>query len=255
MAVMAIFRIDKYLADMCGKTRSEVKAIIKMGRVSVDGVIVKAPDIKINTQVNAVCMDGIRVSYVDFEYFMLNKPKGVVSATQDKKDKTVLELIDEHIRNDLFPVGRLDKDTEGLLLITNDGMMAHNLLSPKKHVDKVYYVECDAHITDEMIKGFETGVELADGTITKPALLKVLDRNSDVPLCPLHQMPDSFSRAQITIHEGKFHQIKRMFEAFGMNVVYLKRLSMGNLVLDENLPCGSYRRLYENEIAMLKELV
>lgn len=252
---MALFRIDKYLCDMGIGTRSEVKNYIKKGRVSVDGSVVKASDLKIDTEKNTVTFDGNNISYVTVEYFMLNKPQGVISATEDKKDKTVIDLIADKNRKDLFPVGRLDKDTEGLLLITNDGMLAHNLLSPKKHVDKVYYVECDGVVTSEMVTAFKDGVVLEDESITKPAVLEILDIDEVIPLCPNHNLLDGYSRAKVTIREGKFHQIKRMFEAFGMNVVYLKRLSVGSLILDENLKCGEYRTLTDKEIADLKEFV
>lgn len=170
---------------------------------------------------------------------MLNKPQGVVSATEDKRDKTVLDLIVSKKRKDLFPVGRLDKDTEGLLLITNDGELAHNLLSPKKHVDKTYYVELAKPVTDTTLAALEQGVDIGEESLTLPAKTAALsaDRKS----------------LQLTIREGKFHQVKRMFHAVENEVVFLKRLSMGSLSLDETLKPGEYRVLTEEEIARLKE--
>ena len=169
---------------------------------------------------------------------MLNKPSGVVSATTDSKDKTVLDLIDNKKRKDLFPVGRLDKDTEGLLLITNDGEMAHRLLSPKKHVDKVYYAKIEGVVTEEDQKAFAEGVSLGSGEKAKPADLEIL-------------VSDEISEIRLTIQEGKFHQVKRMFESVNKKVIYLKRLSMGSLILDETLKLGEYRKLTEEEIRTL----
>ena len=190
-----------------------------------------------------VAVDGQVIAFSSTEYFMLNKPAGVITATLDKKAKTVLDLLDERTRNDLFPVGRLDKDTEGLLLITNDGDLAHRLLAPKKHVDKVYYADIRGVVTDEHVRQFASGLTLSDGTAVMPGELVVLDVDSTAKT----------SRIRLTIHEGKFHQVKRMFEAVGTEVTYLKRLSMGPLSLDENLLPGEYRRLTDEEINMLKE--
>jgi len=171
---------------------------------------------------------------------MLNKPQGVISATSDSKSKTVIELLGDKARKDLFPVGRLDKDTEGLLLITNDGDLAHGLLSPKKHVDKVYYVRVAGRLTDEDKTAFREGIDIGDDTPTLPADLSVLESGE-------------ISEAQVCIREGRYHQIKRMFEALGKKVIYLKRLSMGPLILDKDLPCGSFRELTEQEISLLKK--
>lgn len=236
-------RLDKFLVEMSVASRSTIKDMAKKGRIAVNGNIVKATDLKIDEDVDTVSVDGQVIAFSNMEYFMLNKPAGVITATLDKKAKTVLDLIDERTRNDLFPVGRLDKDTEGLLLITNDGDLAHRLLAPKKHVDKVYYADIDGIVTDEHVRRFAEGLTLLDGTPVMPGELTVLetDTNADT------------SKIQLTIHEGKFHQVKRMFEAVGCSVTYLKRLSMGSLMLDDALKPGEYRRLTDEEINMLKE--
>ena len=232
-------RLDKYLADMQYGTRSQIKEMIRKGRVTVDGAVVKGADCKVILGSNVITVDGACVSYAEFEYYMLNKPAGVVSATEDNVSRTVIDCIKDRQRKDLFPVGRLDKDTEGLLLITNDGQLAHALLSPKKHVDKTYYAEIDGAFDKEMKRKLEEGVSLGD-FVTMPAVIKVLENGQDL------------SRIEITIREGKFHQVKRMFEAVGRNVTYLKRLSMGPLVLDKSLSPGNYRVLTEAELNELK---
>lgn len=236
---MGKIRLDKYLADMGLGTRTEVKKDIKKGRISVNGEIIKSPEYKIDTQTDAVLADGKEIAYEELIYYMLNKPQGVVSATEDRRDKTVLDLISEKKRKDLFPVGRLDKDTEGLLLITNDGELVHNLLAPKKHVDKKYFVRLKAPLSEENRKRLEEGVDIGEDKLTLPAQVFVLNEERD--------------EAEIIIREGKFHQIKRMFHAVGNEVVFLKRLSMGSLVLDEALLPGEYRLLTPQEIERLKE--
>lgn len=233
-----MMRLDKYLADMGIGTRTEVKKLIRQGKIAVDGAIVKSPEAKIDVDKNQVTCGGEPVSYETFEYYMLNKPAGVVSATTDTKDKTVIDLIETKKRKDLFPVGRLDKDTEGLLLITNDGELAHRLLSPKKHVDKVYYAKVEGIVTQEDKRAFAEGVSLGGGEMAKPAGLEIL-------------VSDEISEIRLTIQEGKFHQVKRMFESVGKKVIYLKRLSMGTLVLDENLALGEYRTLTKEELEAL----
>ena len=233
-----MIRLDKYLADMSIGTRTEVKKLIRQGKVAVDGLIVKNPDIKVDTDTQNVTCNGIAVTYETYEYYMLNKPAGVISATSDKTEKTVLDLIDSKKRKDLFPVGRLDKDTEGLLLITNDGELAHRLLSPKKHVDKLYYARVEGTVGMEDIDAFAKGLDIGEGEYTKPAKLIVL--KSDV-----------ISEIELSIQEGKFHQVKRMFEAVGKKVIYLKRLEMGTLRLDEGLALGEYRPLTQKEIEEL----
>lgn len=233
-----MIRLDKYLADMGMGTRSEIKKAIRQGKVEVDGIVVKVPETKIREMEQKVSFEEQLVSYVSFEYYMLHKPAGVISATSDAKEKTVLDLIESKMRKDLFPVGRLDKDTEGLLLITNDGELAHRLLAPKKHVDKVYYAKVEGIVTHEDVERFAEGLDIGDGEQTRPARLEVL-------------VSDVVSEIHLTIQEGKFHQVKRMFEAVGKKVIYLKRLSMGSLVLDEQLKPGEYRMLTKEELEKL----
>lgn len=232
-------RLDKYLADMGIGARSEIKTWIRKGRVTLNGEICTKPECKVNTSSDEVLFDEAKVGYVDYCYIMLHKPVGVVSATQDNVSETVLDLITDKQRKDLFPVGRLDKDTEGLLLITNDGELAHRLLSPKKHVDKVYYAKVAGRVSEEDVRVFEEGVDIGEESITLPAKLRILE-TADI------------SEIELTIQEGKFHQVKRMFEAVGKEVLYLKRLSMGSLVLDPELKPGEYRDLTEAELALLK---
>ncbi len=232
-------RLDKYLADMGIGTRSEVKEYVRKGRVKVDGNIVKKSDLKLDALSSEVCFDNVRLEYESFDYFMLNKPAGVVSATTDNHCTTVVELIESSKKKNLFPVGRLDKDTEGLLLITDDGELAHRLLSPKKHVPKTYYARIKGRVTGEDIAIFDKGIKLEEEFTTLPARLDVLQTGE-------------VSEIEITIYEGKFHQIKRMFEAVGKEVVYLKRLSMGELKLDETLEPGKYRKLTQAELNKLK---
>lgn len=234
-------RLDKFLADMGTGTRSQIKEAIRRGRVSVNGLPVKKPELQV-TDADQIEFDGKEISYSSMEYYMLYKPAGVLSATRDKKASTVLDLIEDKKRKDLFPVGRLDKDTEGLLLITNDGELAHRLLSPKHHVSKVYFARVDGMITEDMVKQFAKGIEIDEEFTALPAQMKVL------------QAGEYESEAELTIYEGKFHQVKRMFEAVGLTVTYLKRLSMGSLILDESLGKGGYRLLTEQELKDLLEL-
>ena len=228
-------RLDKYLADMHVGTRSEVKEQIRKGRVQVNGSVVKDPGLGVSAE-DCVEADGVQIGYQEHFYYMLNKPAGILTATEDRKQPTVLDLFPENLRKNLAPVGRLDKDTVGLLLITDDGALAHRLLAPKSHVDKVYLAGTDLPVTDEDVKRFAGGMILADGTQLMPAGLEILS-------------PD---RSRVTIHEGKFHQIKGMFEACGKKVVYLKRLSMGTLTLDPTLPEGEWRELTKEEVRMLR---
>lgn len=231
-------RLDKLLADMGYGTRSEIKKEIAKGGVTVNGTVMKKPEAKIDTERDIVCIKGEKAVYARYEYFMLNKPAGVVSATMDRRERTVLDLIEDKKRDNLFPVGRLDKDTEGLLLITNNGELAHQLLSPKKHVDKVYFARVRGTVTEEDIKMFSEGLDIGDEKKTLPAQLSILSSGE-------------ISETRITIREGRFHQIKRMFAAVGKEVVYLKRLGMGTLTLDESLAPGEYRRLTEEEVTGL----
>lgn len=238
---MSLIRLDKYLADMQIGTRSLVKEYIKKGRIKVNNNIIMSPNEKVDLNTDTILFDGVEVSYDEYEYYMLNKPNGVLSATMDKKAQTVLDLIDQKKRKDLFPVGRLDKDTEGLLLITNDGELAHKLLSPKKHVDKVYYAKVAGKVLPEHITLFKEGVYIEREIKTMPADLVILKSGIE-------------SECELTIHEGKFHQVKRMFESIGTEVTYLKRLSMGNLLLDKDLAPGEYRKLTTNELDGLKNI-
>lgn len=236
--VMAQLRLDKYLADMGIGTRSQIKEAAKKGRIQVNGQTEKKTDRKITPGDDQVIMDGQVIGYVHTEYYMLNKPQGVVSATEDRKYQTVVDLIADRQRKDLFPVGRLDIDTEGLLLITNDGELAHRLLSPKKHVDKVYYAKVQGKVDESDVKAFADGVDIGDDTPAKSADLRILKSGEE-------------SEIELTITEGRFHQVKRMFHAVGKEVIYLKRLSMGSLVLDKTLTKGEYRSLTEEEIKKL----
>ena len=238
---MATLRLDKFLADMQVGTRSQVKDYIKKNRIRVNGKLVSSAELKVDTTDCEVMFDGKRVAYTQTEYYMLNKPAGVLSATMDKKAETVLDLIVDKSRKDLFPVGRLDRDTEGLLLITNDGALAHNLLSPKKHVDKKYFARVSGPIADRFIEEFAKGLRIDEDFTAMPAVLEILGYNSE----------NDMTEVYITIREGKFHQIKRMFEAIGSEVLFLKRLSMGPLVLDKELAAGEYRKLTDEEIEML----
>ena len=234
-------RLDKILANMGYGSRKDVKKLIKEGRVEVNNKIVKKNDFKIDPNNERISVDGDEILYRKYIYLMVNKPKDVVSSTDDPISRTVLDLLDdEYLIFNPFPAGRLDKDTEGLLLLTNDGKLAHELLSPKKGVDKTYYVEVEGFIEESYIGKFNEGIILDDGYKTLPAKLEILE-------------PNIFSKALLTIKEGKFHQVKRMFKAFNMEVVYLRRISIGSLNLDENLNLGEYRELTEKEIQLLKE--
>lgn len=233
-------RLDKFLADAKVGSRSEVKEYIKKGRIRINDEIARKAETKIDTEKDQVCFDQERVWQKGFVYYMLNKPKGVVSATTDNLDKTVVELLrKEKYWEELFPVGRLDKDTEGLLLLTNDGVLAHNLLSPKKHVDKVYYALIKGFVTEEDVASFKEGLDIGEKKNTMPSDLHILKSGE-------------ISEIEVTICEGKFHQVKRMFQAVSKEVMYLKRISMGKLELDKTLQPGEYRPLTEEEIALLK---
>ncbi|MGL4912750.1 MAG: pseudouridine synthase [Romboutsia sp.] len=234
-------RIDKVLSTIGCGSRAEIKRYCKYGIISVNGDVVSNPGLQVDPENDEIMFEGKVVHYREFVYLMLNKPDGYISATFDKFDPIVLDLIDaEYLIYEPFPVGRLDKDTEGLLVITNDGKLSHRVLSPKKHVPKTYYAKIDGLVTEEDIKAFEKGVTLDDGYETMPAQLNIL-------------VSGETSEIELTIHEGKFHQVKRMFESVGKKVVYLKRLSMGKLKLDESLALGEYRELTEEEIKQMEE--
>lgn len=236
-------RLDKFLCDMQLGTRSQVKESVKKGLVSVNGMLVKNPDFKLDETMDTVTYMGKVLTYQNLYYYMLHKPAGVVTATRDNHEPTVMSLLPDACGKDLFPVGRLDKDTEGLLLITNDGELSHNLLSPRKHVAKTYYAECTGTLTLDEMKLLENGVDIGDGQLTQPAKVRLISQS------------DGSYTMELTITEGRFHQVKRMVQAVGGSVTYLKRLSMGTLSLDADLPKGAYRQLTEQEIAGLKQLI
>lgn len=238
-------RLDKFLADMGKGTRSQIREAVRRGRVQINGETVKKPETKVKTPGDRIVLDGTEVSYVTMEYYMLNKPQGVVSATEDRKFQTVLDLIEGKSRKDLFPVGRLDVDTEGLLFITNDGALAHKLLAPKKHVDKIYWALCRGRVPDTAVKEFAEGILLPDGLNCLPAVLEIIS---------VSQGEEPVSEVRLTIREGKFHQVKRMMEAVGCPVIALKRLAMGPLILDEALKPGQYRPLTKQELEQLNKL-
>ncbi|KEH89714.1 pseudouridine synthase [Clostridium novyi] len=236
-------RLDKVLSNLGYGSRKEIKAFVKKGEIEVDGKVVKDNGMKVDPNKSIIKVNGEEINYRKYIYIMMNKPAGVVSATFDNYDETVIDLLDyEYTVFDPFPVGRLDKDTEGLLLITNDGELNHRLTSPKWHVDKTYYAEIDKMVDEKDVEKFKKGITLDDGYKCLPAKLEIL--SSD----------ENGSEVNITIQEGKFHQVKRMFEARGKNVVYLKRLTMGNISLDEELDEGTYRELTEEEIEILKSI-
>lgn len=247
-------RLDKFLADARAGTRSEVKKLIQKGKVQINGQTVKKPEQKVE-ETDLVTLDGEVISAApEFVYYLLHKPAGYVSATEDKRDKTVMELIPSD-RKGLFPVGRLDKDTEGLLLITDDGALAHELLSPKKHVDKSYYAKVDGCMSLDDVEKFAKGLDIGEKNLTMPAKLEILSAR-ECDLAEQEIYPSGWcSEILLTIHEGKFHQVKRMTEAVGKKVVYLKRMSMGILSLPENLAKGECRLLTQEEEAALKDSI
>ncbi len=228
-------RLDKYLTTIGIGSRSQSKQLIKKGKIKVNNEIINKPEFHVDENKDVVSFDDVNLEYHRFYYYMLNKPTGVISATEDFQCKTVMDIMDVTPKNGLFPVGRLDKDTEGLLLITNDGELSHCLLSPSKHVEKTYFVRTDGVIKQEYVPLFKEGFDIGEKKNTKPSNLYLINENS----------------AYITITEGKYHQVKRMFKHFKLNVIYLKRISMGPLKLDENLAVGEYRLLYDNEIKEL----
>lgn len=223
-------RIDKILVSQGIGSRREVQKLIKSGDVTVNGEIIRKPEFKADAENDKIIIAGKEVNYSKHIYIMMNKPAGVVSASSDNYDKTVIDILpDEYKRKGLFPAGRLDKDTEGLLIITDDGDFAHRMLSPKKHVDKQYIAKLDGEITEKIIQKFEQGIIFADGTKCLTAKLEIYNNDKKTGL--------------VTICEGKFHQVKKMFISCGLNVVHLERISIGNLYLDGNLPIGSCKLL------------
>ena len=229
-------RLDKCLADCGLGTRSEVKSLLKAKRITVNGKVVTNGKVQVNPETDEILFDGEKIQYEEFVYIMMNKPKGVVSATEDNLHKTVIDLIDPlYFKKGVFPVGRLDIDTHGLLLLTNDGELAHRLLSPKKHVTKIYQARVEGVMTPEDAAAFERGIVLSDGTECMPARLDILRAKQDESVVQIH------------LKEGKFHQVKRMVKACGKTVVDLERLTMGPLKLDERLALGESRPLTEEE--------
>lgn len=234
-------RLDKILSNLGYGSRKEIKKLAKSGCIEVNDKVVKDSSTKVDPYNSVIKVEGEVVEYKEFIYLMMNKPQGVISATEDFRDRTVIDLISDNYKVfKPFPVGRLDKDTEGLLILSNDGQLAHRILSPKKHVNKVYYAEVDGKVTEEDKLLFMEGVILDDGYKTLPAKLEILDSNN-------------ISKVKLTIKEGKFHQVKRMFLAVGKKVIYLKRIAIGGLKLDETLELGDYRELTEKELALLEK--
>ncbi len=231
-------RLDKWIAETAELTRKESKNALNKGRVTVDGKVCKEGEKKVSEE-NRICLDGVRLQKAEkFLYLMMNKPAGVISATEDSREKTVLELVD--CNRNLFPVGRLDKDTEGFLLLTDNGELAHRLLSPKRHVDKVYYAKVAGIVPEDAVQRFEEGIMVGKEYKALPAGLKVLGRSEQ----------EQCSEIEVTLQEGKFHQVKRMCHEIGCEVTYLKRISMAGITLDEKLLPGMYRKLTEQEVSM-----
>ena len=234
---MENMRLDKFLSNTTGESRSRIKEILKAGRVKVNSETAKDPSLKIFPDTDSVELDSKAVVYEKFRYYMLNKPAGCVSATKDKLSDTVLDFFRGENMDGFFPVGRLDKDSEGLLLITNDGMLAHNLLSPSGHVEKVYFVELDRKLEEDDRIKIENKIDIGDDKPCLPAKVETKENNT----------------ALISITEGRFHQVKRMFAAAGYEVKYLKRIAMGSLFLDEKLKPGEYRKLSDEDICPLRK--
>jgi 16S rRNA pseudouridine516 synthase len=234
-------RIDKIISNLGFGSRKEIKGAAKKGLIEVDGKIIKDSGFLVDPEKSIIKINGEQILYRKYIYLLMNKPAGVISATTDNNDETVIDLLEfEHQAFEPFPVGRLDKDTVGLLLLTNDGELNHRLIAPKWHVDKVYYAKIDKEVTDADIEAFTKGITLDDGYKCKEAKLKILSSGTDG------------SEIELTIQEGKFHQVKRMFEAVNKNVTYLKRVSFGGIALDSDLEEGEYRELTEEEINLLK---
>ncbi|KHF39686.1 pseudouridine synthase [Halalkalibacter okhensis] len=232
-------RMDKLLANMGFGTRKDVKKLMKSGSVHVNGAVIKEGKTHIDPDKDLVTVFGEEVKYKPHIYLMLNKPQGVISATEDQEHETVIDLLlYEHAMYEPFPVGRLDKDTEGFLLITNDGQFSHALMSPRKHVPKTYAATVRGKVTEEDVELFKQGVTLDDGYVTKPAELVIKNHGT-------------VSEIELTITEGKYHQVKRMFEAVGKKVLTLKRLKIADLELDPKLELGTYRELTQKEIDLL----
>ena len=237
---MPMMRLDKLISQSGFGSRKEVKDILKQKVVFVDGEVVTNPQTRVDPEISAIYVGDVLIEYEKYVYVMMNKPDGVISASYDEEDETVCDLLDEkHQWYDLFPVGRLDKDTTGLIILTNDGGFAHRALSPKKHVEKVYVAQVDKELSEKDVKAFESGITLDDGYKTMPAQLEIL----------------SEKEAKVIIKEGKFHQVKRMFEALGGSVTALKRVTFARIDLDESLAPGEFRRLNEKEMNIIVNLL
>ncbi len=244
-------RLDKLLSNFGFGTRSELRKVIRDGLVKVDGAVVNDASMHVDPEAGRIEVEGKLLNYRQFVYVMMNKPAGVISATYDTKLKTAVELLPQELACfDLFPAGRLDIDTEGMLLLTNDGQLAHNLLSPVKHVDKRYYALIDGIVTQDDIESFKQGVILDDGYKTMPAELEIISTGNSRQDGEINRI--NRSEIEVVLHEGKFHQVKRMFEAVGKKVIYLKRIRMGSLRLDESLKPGECRELSPDEVNMLR---
>lgn len=230
-------RLDKFLCDCTGFSRTDIKKLLKKKPALINGAAVNDPGARVSID-DEVIFDGEVLTLKTHEYYILNKPAGYVCAAEDKRNRTVFDIVPQNRKRDLFTVGRLDIDTEGLLIITNDGMLSHNMLSPARHVNKTYYLECDHEIPGKAVELFKKGVDIGDDRLTRPAELVISD--------------DSLS-ARLTITEGRFHQVKRMMEAVGMQVTYLKRLSMGDFLLDDKLSSGEYREFNEAELQLVQK--
>jgi 16S rRNA pseudouridine516 synthase len=234
-------RLDKFLTDLGLTTRRQAARFLKSAAVTVNGRPALSPSEKVDPETDTIEVSGAKVAYKDKHYFMMNKPAGVVSATEDRRERTVLDLLDEQARRlRLFPAGRLDKDSEGLLLLTNDGDWAHRVISPSKDVVKTYYVEVEGLLTEEDAQAFRDGITLRDGLVCRPAVLKILTAGER-------------SAALVYIREGKYHQVRRMVAARGKHVLYLKRIAIGALKLDERLQPGRWRELTEEEVKSVFE--
>ena len=236
---MSILRVDKLLANLSYGSRKEIKKLVSQKRVRIDEVLVLKPEEKFDTEKNKLYLDGIHINYEEFEYYMLNKPKGYISATEDNIHKTVMELIPSKLKG-LAPVGRLDIDTEGFLLVSNDGKLAHRLISPSNNVPKEYYADIEGRLPEDVQKIFAEGMPLEKDFTTKPAKLNIISNDTNA------------AKISLIIYEGKFHQVKRMFEYVNCKVTYLKRTSFAGLTLDENLKLGSVRKLTKEELDVLK---
>ena len=234
-------RLDKIISNLGYGSRKEIKALVKKGLVKVDGEVVKDNGVLIDPEKSVININGEDLFYREYIYIMMNKPDGVISATYDNREETVIDLLEvEHQVFNPFPVGRLDKDTVGLLLLTNDGELNHRLISPKWHVDKVYYAKIDKAVDEKDVEAFKNGITLDDGYKCKEGKLEIINSSNEG------------AEVMVTIQEGKYHQVKRMFEALGKTVVYLKRTEFGGLPLDQELEEGEYRELTEDELALLK---